>query len=252
MPVAASIYYHVYQEGENLPLVLLHGAGGNHLTWPPDLRRLAGYRVYALDLPGHGRSAGRGQQSISGYTQLVRDWMQAVDLHRGVLVGYSMGSAIALELALEYPEHVIGLCLVGAAAKMRVNPQLLEDASSATTFHNAVEQIVDWSFSPEADPRLKELVIKRLVETRPSVLHGDFLACDAFDVSERVSQVRCPTLVVCGELDKMIPLRYAQLLVDHIAEARLEVVPGAGHMVMQEQPLATARALLQFIGQLSY
>lgn len=252
MPVAASIYYHVYQEGEKLPLVLLHGAGGNHLTWPPDIRRLAGYRVYALDMPGHGRSAGRGQQSISGYTQLVRDWMQAIDLHRGAFVGYSMGSAIALSLALESPEQVIGLGLIGAAAKMRVNPQLLEDTSSATTFHNAVEQIVDWSFSAQADPRLKELVIQRLAETRPSVLHGDFLACDSFDVSEQVSQVGCPTLVVCGEMDKMVPLRYAQFLLDHIAGARLEVVPGAGHMVMQEQPQAVARLLQQFMGQLSY
>jgi pimeloyl-ACP methyl ester carboxylesterase len=252
MPVAASIYYHVYQEGEKLPLVLLHGAGGNHLTWPPDIRRLAGYQVYALDMPGHGRSAGRGQQSISGYVQLVRDWMQAIDLHRSAFVGYSMGSAIALSLALESPEQVIGLGLIGAAAKMRVNPQLLEDTTSTTTFHNAVEQIVEWSFSPQVDPRLKELVVQRLAETRPSVLHGDFMACDGFDVSDQVSQVSCPTLVVCGEMDKMVPIRYAQFLVDHIAGARLEVVPGAGHMVMQEQPQAVARLLQQFMGQLSY
>lgn len=252
MPVAASIYYHVYQEGEKLPLVLLHGAGGNHLTWPPDIRRLAGYQVYALDMPGHGRSVGRGQQSISGYVQLVRDWMQAIDLHRSAFVGYSMGSAIALSLALESPEQVIGLGLIGAAAKMRVNPQLLEDTTSTTTFHNAVEQIVEWSFSPQVDPRLKELVVQRLAETRPSVLHGDFMACDDFDVSDQVTQVSCPTLVVCGEMDKMIPIRYAQFLVDHIAGARLEVVPGAGHMVMQEQPQAVARLLQQFMGQLSY
>ena len=148
MPVAASVYYHVYQEGEQLPLVLLHGAGGNHLTWPSDIRRLTGYRVYAVDLPGHGRSPGRGQQTISGYTQLVRDWMQAVDLHRAAIVGYSMGSAIALTIALEFPEHVIGLGLVGAAAKLHVNAQLLEDIASATSYYKAVDQIVDCVFQP--------------------------------------------------------------------------------------------------------
>jgi pimeloyl-ACP methyl ester carboxylesterase len=252
MPVAASIYYHVYQQGEKLPMILLHGAGGSHLTWSSEIRRLPGYRVYALDLPGHGRSSGRGQQSISGYAQLIREWLQTIELHRAVFVGFSMGSAIGLTLALEYSEHVIGLCLVGAAGRMRVNPQLLEDAASATTFNKAVDQIVNWSFSPEADVRLKELVDKRIAETRPSVLHGDFLACDGFDVSDRLSQVSCPTLVLCGEEDKMVPLRSSQFLADHIPGARLEIVPGAGHMVIQEKPQAVASALLGFLGQLNY
>jgi pimeloyl-ACP methyl ester carboxylesterase len=99
---------------------------------------------------------------------------------------------------------------------------------------------------------LKELVDKRIAETRPSVLHGDFLACDGFDVSDRLSQVSCPTLVLCGEEDKMVPLRSSQFLADHIPGARLEIVPGAGHMVIQEKPQAVASALLGFLGQLNY
>jgi pimeloyl-ACP methyl ester carboxylesterase len=88
MPFAVKIYYQIHQDAADLPLVLLHGAGGNHLSWPPELRRLAGFRVYALDLPGHGKSPGRGQQSIEAYLIALRDWMQAVELHRAVFIGH--------------------------------------------------------------------------------------------------------------------------------------------------------------------
>jgi pimeloyl-ACP methyl ester carboxylesterase len=73
MPVKSELYYHLYQGSgyETLPVVLIHGAGGTHLSWPPEVRRLAGVRVYAIDLPGHGKSPGRGQQSIAGYARSV-------------------------------------------------------------------------------------------------------------------------------------------------------------------------------------
>ena len=95
------------------PSYLIHGAGGHHLYWPPQIRRLTGYRVYALDLPGHGRSGGSGQQTIDSYTTAVKDWLIEVNLHSAVFVGHSMGSAIALSLALNYPDHVLGLVLIG-------------------------------------------------------------------------------------------------------------------------------------------
>ena len=63
MPVAADLYYHIYEgseEGRRPPVVLIHGAGGTHLHWPSEVRRLPGYRVLALDLPGHGKSGGAG------------------------------------------------------------------------------------------------------------------------------------------------------------------------------------------------
>ena len=78
MPIAADLYYHAYQEGEKLPVVLIHGAGGTHLFWPSEIRRLLGFRVFALDLPGHGKSSGRGLQSIAAYATSVLDWMAAL------------------------------------------------------------------------------------------------------------------------------------------------------------------------------
>lgn len=249
MPFAADIYYQFHNEGAKTSLVLLHGAGGSHLSFPPQIRRMSGYRLYALDLPGHGKSAGKGERSILGYANHVSDWMQALGLDSAVIVGHSMGSAIAQTLALEIPERVLGLGLIGAGAKLRVNPQLLAELAAPETYQIALDKIIAWSFDPGCPPRLRELAAKRMEETLPEVLLADFLACDAFDVTERISEIRCPTLVVCGENDKMTPPRNAHFLAERVPSAHLDIVPAAGHMVMLEKPQAVADALAWFFGK---
>jgi pimeloyl-ACP methyl ester carboxylesterase len=251
MPIAADLYYHIY-EGEERPgsppVVLIHGAGGSHLYWPAEMRRLPGRAVYALDLPGHGKSPGRGQQSIAGYTQAVADWMEAVELPRAALVGHSMGSAIALSLALNDPEKVDKLILIGGGARLRVAPGLLESTGSQTTFGSAVETINANSFGPDAPPRLVELSIQRMGEVRPTVLHGDLLACDQFDQSDRLEEVQPLTLILCGSEDRMTPVRFSQFLADHISGARLIIFPGAGHMLMLERPAEVRQAVIEHLG----
>lgn len=255
MPSQANIYYHLYEgseSGQKPPVVLIHGAGGTHLYWPSDVRRLTGYRVYAIDLPGHGKSGGRGQQTISAYVKAVMDWMTAIGLHSAVIVGHSMGSAIALQLALDHSEHLLGLGLLGAGARLRVNPAILENASSSTTYQNAIDTIVSNSFGSRAPEGLLNLAAQRMSETRYSVLHGDLLACNDFDIANRVSEIELPTLVLCGEEDQMTPQRYSHFLADCIPGARLEIVPGCGHMVMLEQPNVVSQALMGFLESIYY
>ena len=254
MPYAADVYYveNPRGEGGKPPLVLIHGAGGTHLHWPAALRRLNGFRVLALDLPGHGRSEGPGEQHIAAYAQAIRRWMDALGLRRAVFAGHSMGGAIAQTLALESPERVLGLVLVGTGARLRVAPAILEGTASAATFPQAVQTIVDWAFSPSTDARMVEIAARRWAEVRPSVLHGDFLACDRFDVLSRLKAITAPTLVVCGEEDHLTPLRYAQFLAEHIPAARLVTIPRAGHMVMLEQPQAVAQAVEAFLNALPF
>jgi pimeloyl-ACP methyl ester carboxylesterase len=252
MPLLNDIYYHVYQEGEQVPVVLIHGAGGNHLYWPAEVRRLAGYRVIAMDLPGHGKSSGRGQQSIPDYADQVLQWMQSLFLPRTVVIGHSMGGAIALQLALEHPEQVLGLGLVATSARLKVSPQILDETSHSTTFLNAIERIIEGSFSLSSSERLKELAAQRMAETRQSVLYGDFLACQEFDLIDRLADIQAPALVICGQEDKMTPLRHVQFLADHLPQARLAIVPLAGHMVMLEHPVQVAALLQEFLTTLSY
>jgi len=255
MPNAIEIYYHLHlggSEGLTPPVVLIHGAGGTHLYWPSEVRRLPGYHVYAPDLPGHGKSGGRGMQSIGAYTQALINWLDAVDLHSAVLIGHSMGSAIALALALEHPGRVLGLGLVGAGARLRVAPELLEQASNQTTFLNAVSTVISRSFSPHTPARLSDLAARRMAETRSSVLYGDFLACNDFDVRDRLAEIHQPALVLCGADDQMTPVRHAQFLASGIPHAVLKLIPDAGHMVMLEQPQAIAIAIGEFVGAIPY
>ena len=141
--------------------------------------------MFTLDLPGHGKSDGLGRQEVIEYSRAVVEFMKALQLSTAVVVGFSMGSAIALSLALQYRKHVLGLGLVGSGAKIRVAASTLEMAASPSTFPAAVETIIENSYSATADPMLKELAIQQMMETRPAVLYGDFLACDSFDVMEQ-------------------------------------------------------------------
>ncbi|HSF82471.1 MAG TPA: alpha/beta hydrolase [Anaerolineales bacterium] len=250
MPEAAGLHFQIYNPKAPLPVVLIHGAGGNHLYWPSEIRRLPGVRTYALDLPGHGKSEGPGEQSIPGYVQALVYWLQAAGLHRAVFVGHSMGGAIAIGLALQHPDHVLALGLLGTSASMRVNPALIEDSANAARFERAIRNVISWSFGSQVPEKLSSTAYKRMADTRPSVLHGDFLACDGFIVNDRLGEITCPVLVLCGEEDKMTPVRKAQQLADSIPQARLEVVHGAGHMLMLEKPQVVADLLRRFLDRI--
>lgn len=249
MPTAAGLYYFAHGEEvqDNLPVILIHGAGGNHLIWPPQVRRLNGQRILAVDLPGHGKSEGVGRQAIDEYARAIVDFMKALHLPPAIVVGHSMGSGITLWLALRFPKRVRGLGLVGAGAKLRVAPPTLESAANPSSFPMLVQTVTENSYSLEADPRLKELGAQRMAETRPSVFYGDFLACDAFNVMEKVNKIRVPTLIVCGTEDRMTPVRNSTFLHDQIEGSELRLVEGAGHMVMLEKPDEVANLLENFL-----
>ena len=254
MPIAAGLHYFVHGEEftDRPPVLLLHGAGGSHLSWPPQIRRLSGQRIFTLDLPGHGKSEGVGRQDIAEYGQAVDEFMKALHLSRAIIIGFSMGSAIALSLALQYRKRIIGLVLIGSGAKMRVSASLLEMVANPSTFQPAVETIIEYSYSSNADARLKELAIEQMLETRQAALYGDFMACDAFDVMEIVNKVHVPTLLICGSEDRMTPPNRSEYLRDQIEGAQLHIVEGAGHMAMIEQPDAVAARLSEFLDTIHY
>lgn len=255
MPVSGNLYYSFHQNThtENPPLVLIHGAGGMSLYWPPELRRLPRYDVYAIDLPGHGKSGHcDGQQTIEDYAKYFVHWLESIHLRRAVIVGHSMGSAIALTLAIHHPEYVVGLGLIGGGARLRVHPELLSFTADPTTFLKAVDFLVTHSFCSTTPTRLVELATRRLETTRQSVLHGDLLACDRFDVMDQLGEIQQDTLVVCGAEDQMTPVRYAQYLASSIPHACLSIIPNAGHMVMLEQPRLVAGSLLSFLKEVSF
>lgn len=254
MPVAAGLFYFV-NGGENLlrpPTILIHGAGGHHLFWPPQVRRLPDERLFAPDLPGHGKSPGLGRHSIVEYSSTLLDFLDTLSLRTVVMVGHSMGSAIALDVATRLPERVAGLVLVGGGARLRVAPELLRAASDPSTAAEAIHLLSERSFAPQTDTKLKQAASQRLADTRLPVLHGDLMACDAFDVRDRLRAISAPTLIVCGEADKMTPPSYSIYLQQQIPGARLQMVPNAGHMVMLEKPDEVAALLGSFLQSIDY
>ncbi|HEX2697034.1 MAG TPA: alpha/beta hydrolase [Anaerolineales bacterium] len=254
MPVAAGLYYFAH-EAENFSrpaVILIHGAAGTHLYWPPQVRRLPNQRIFAVDLPGHGKSEGIGHQRIDDYADEIIEFMKALKLNSAILVGHSMGSAIALTSALKIPKQVFALGLVGSGARLLVAPELLRSASDPSTFLDAVHKMNENSYAADSSERLKELGEKRTAEIRPTVLYGDFLACNAFNVMDQLSQISVPTLIVCGSEDRMTPLKNSEFLRDNISGAKLEIVPRAGHMVMLEQPEKTTTILNDFLNSIPY
>jgi len=255
MPVAGNLYYSYHHDIDvnKPPVVLIHGAGGMCLYWPPEIRRLSGYNVYAIDLPGHGKSEMcDGQQTIGDYAGYLLQWLGSIHVRRAVLIGHSMGGAIALAIAIHHPEYVVGLGLIGAGARLRVHPELLNYADDQTTFFKATDFLATCSFSPNTSPHLVELASKRLETTRQSVLYGDLLACNRFDVMDQLGSVHAETLVICGADDLMTPVRYAQYLASSIPHARLNVIPNAGHMAMIEKPHLVVESLLAFLKDISF
>jgi pimeloyl-ACP methyl ester carboxylesterase len=244
-------------------LLLIPGAGGNHTHWPAELRRLSpplrglrsgtapGANVYALDLPGHGRSSGRGRAWPEEYAGVVEGFVSAMGLERVTLLGHSMGGGIAQLLGLRRPGWLAGLVLLNTGARLRVHPRILDGINPATSspeeFAATVDVLCEWLYGPAAEPEVLRRARQDLLEADRSLLHADYLACDRFDAMGRVQDIRAPTLVIAGSADRMTPARYGRYLAEQVPNARYVEIPGGSHMTFLEKPAEVAHAVQEFL-----
>jgi pimeloyl-ACP methyl ester carboxylesterase len=228
------LFYAVSNPKEEKTIILIHGAASSHLVWARDLRHIEGYRVLAIDLPGHGRSEGVGFDRIEDYAKAVGSLLDVVNVRQCILLGHSMGGAIAQTLAHFQPERVIGLILIATAAKLPVNPTLLKTV--LTDLRQVAEMINRWEWSPDAPPDLKQNSLERMMELPPELIYQDYLACDRFNITPHLPEITAPTLIIGGTADKMTPLAWLQNLATGLPHTTLETISGAGHYVILERP----------------
>jgi len=232
--------------------VFLHGAGMDHTVWALQTRSFAhhGRSVLALDLPGHGASEGPALSGISEMAEWVLEALRIAGARKARIAGHSMGALVALEAAARGGATVEGLALLGFVPEMGVHPDLLEAARKGA--HAALDFMVSWSFDAQARfghtpaPGLWLTgEAMRLLERSPAAsLAADLAACAAYKSSaEAAAKIRCPTLFLLGAEDRMTPAAKGRAFAEHMAGARVTVLPGIGHMMMIEEPVATLAAL---------
>ena len=244
-------------------VVFLHGAQNDHSVWIMQSRYLAnhGYAVLALDLPGHGRSAGPARTSVETRADWVHDVLNSLGVKQAALLGHSMGSLIALQVAAQAPELVTALGLLGTANPMKVSDALLKAClESEPQAFDLINRYMHSSLSHlPGSPGPGFSVYwqnRRLMERQePRVLFNDFSACNVYLGGEAAAlRVRCPTLILCGEKDAMTPPRTAQglrvILSKNLGDSlSYQVIQDCGHALMAEQPDITLLALQGFLAK---
>ncbi|MCX7609867.1 MAG: alpha/beta fold hydrolase [Anaerolineales bacterium] len=253
MPLARNLYYFFHESGSAAqpPVILLHGMAADCLSWPPEIRRLPGRNVLALDLPGHGKSGGVACQSVEEYARAVLDWMDGLGIWSAVFVGHSLGAAIALTLAQQEPQRTAGLVLVSVGSRLTLPETLSELAASDSTFLIAVKRLHTLLCGPQTPFSLAQALLRQLETTRSSLLYSDLVACTTFEAGDDLSLLQSLALVVIGTEDRVVPLRQASWLAASLPEAALQTVDGASHLLPLEQPGRLARLLSVFLDTLS-
>jgi pimeloyl-ACP methyl ester carboxylesterase len=226
-------------------IVFLHGAGMDHTVWALLARAFAhhGHAVLAPDFPGHGSSAGAPLTSIAALADWTAVLIDATGAKAARLVGHSMGSLVALEAAARHRGKITGLGLIATAATMRVSDDLLNAAK--TNDHAAVDMIAIWGEGYRAmlggsqAPGLWMLGgAERLLERAlPGAIFADLSACNAYqDALSSAAKIDIPSIVIQGSRDLMTPAKGGKAVAAAIANCRLALIEGAGHMLMSERP----------------
>jgi len=261
--------YNVVTAGAGIPLMLLHGFTGCAQSW--DHLRAAAAREYTTiipDLLGHGRTDAPDNPARYRMERCVEDLiaiLDALEVERTHLLGYSMGGRVALAAAIAHPERIASLILESASpgladAAERQARIASDNALADLAGRDGIEAFVArWERTPlfATQDRLPAEVRARLraqrLANRPAGLANSLRGLGTGvqpPLWERLGELRLPCLIMAGELDAKF-MGIARKMAEAIAGARIALVAGAGHTIHFEQPEAFTRLVMEFLGGLN-
>lgn len=235
-------------------VVFLHGYTDSHHTWDLNLSRFSrDLHIYALDQRGHGDSS----RPACCYTQQhfaadVVAFLDAVGESRAILVGHSMGSFIAQQVALDHPRRVEALVLVGSAPTVAGNEVALGlksvvDEQVGTVDPDFVREFQSSTFVRPVPASYLDTLVSESLKVPARVWQDSLDGLIAEDHSQRLGSIRVPVLVVGGDQDGFFPVAQQQALVNALPDARFILYPDTGHAPHAELPRTFVRDVSQFI-----
>jgi len=232
-------------------ILLIHGSGVSAGSWVNQLRGLlTAFRVAAIDLPGHGKSDPIPQASVEGYAETVAEFLEALGSGPVLVVGHSLGGAIAIALAAQRPHAVTGLVLLASCAKLpwadsswgRLLPYV-PGPLWKTFFISTAQKLL---FAPGVPGHVVSLGMQELRSCRAETILKDLQAAKAMDLTQQATGLDVPTLILCGSQDRLTPPALSADLKGLIPGSRLSLIEEAGHMLLLEVPTRVNEEVLNF------
>lgn len=237
-------------------VLLIHGSGVSAGYWVNQLRGLLdAFRVAAIDLPGHGESDPIPQASVEEYAETVARFLEALGTGPVLVVGHSLGGAVAIALAARRPDAVRGLVLLASCAKLswvesareRLLPYL-PGALWKILFLSTARKLL---FAPGVPSHTVGLGMQELRSCRAETMLKDLRAAKAMDLTRQATGLDVPTLILCGSQDRLTPPALSAELRELIPRSRLRIIDGAGHMLLLEEPTRVNQEILSFAKSLT-
>jgi pimeloyl-ACP methyl ester carboxylesterase len=211
------------------PLLYVHGSGHTHESFEAQLAAFPDSD--AVSLPGHPE--GVALTSVADSAVWLAKYLRWKRTDKAIVAGNSLGGAIAIEWALQYPEQVAGLILLATGGRLRVSPEIFEMIDGQ--WPRCIDTLVEWSVAPSASNELRTRMKGWHTTVGQASTRQDYANCNGWDQMERLASIKVPTLIVVGAEDQMTPPKYSRTLHDKIAGSELAVIEGAGHMAHAEK-----------------
>ncbi len=226
-------------------LVFIHGAGDSSVFWENQIIGLPDeINVIGIDLAGHGRSTAPGMNTIENYTKMVDDFIIETKIPSPIPCGLSMGGAIALQLLLDGKLDYKAGITINSGARLKVMPMIFDMINN--DFQGYVNSMKLFAVSEKTDKVKLEHLIQNLAKMSPETVNNDFVACDSFNIMDRLEEISVPVLIMTAEDDKLASPKYGEFLEEKINKSSHVQINNAGHMSPVENPDEVNDAIYRF------